>query len=97
MLSEWCDAGGVLAGAVLVGLVQGHVAHAVYWLWEVPAAVAHGHVAHNALHDQWRHLLRALPWPRHQPHPVPRLLSQTVSRKGKPVFIGFYNGSTSVL
>ena len=75
-------AGGLLAGAVLVGPVQGHVPHAVHRLRPLPAAVADGHVAHDALHDQWGHVLRNVPRPRHKPHPESRFLQETVQREG---------------
>ena len=30
----------------------GYVAHAVYWVRQVPAPVSHGHVVNHAQHDQ---------------------------------------------
>lgn len=73
----------LLAGAVLVGPIQSHVAHAVHRLRPVPTAVAHRHVADDAVDDQRSHLLRPLPRSRHQSHSEPRLFATSVPRKGK--------------
>lgn len=77
-----CLAGRLLAGAVLLGPVQGHVAHAVYRLRPVSAAVSDWHVAHHAVHGQRGHLLRHVPGPRHQSDSEPGLVPETVPRKG---------------
>lgn len=50
-----------------MGAVQGDVPHAVHRIWPVSSAISHGHVADHALNDLRCHLLRSLPWARHQP------------------------------
>ncbi|CAG9813148.1 unnamed protein product [Phaedon cochleariae] len=75
--------GSLLAGAVLMGPVQGHVAHAVHRVRPLSPAVAHRHVAHDALDDLRSDVLRALPGPRHQPHPESGLVKAAVPRKGE--------------
>lgn len=54
-----------------MGTIQGDVSHAVHRVRSVPAAVADGYVADDAVHDLRRHLLRTVPRSRDQPHPVP--------------------------
>ena len=44
--------GVLLARAVQLGAVQGHVTHAVHRVRKVPAPVPDGHVAHHAVNDQ---------------------------------------------
>ena len=38
---------------------------------QVSPTVLDGHVVNDAEHDEWGHLLRHVPWPRHQPYTVP--------------------------
>ena len=74
--------GGLLAGAVLLGPFQGHVSHALYWLWAFPAPEPDRHVAHNALHDQRGHLLRNVLGPCNQPHSELGLIKKAIQREG---------------
>lgn len=74
--------GGILAGTVLVGAVQGHVAHAVHRLRPFPAPIADRHVADHAVDDFGRHMLRPLPGSRNQSNPEFGLVAAPVPRKG---------------
>lgn len=49
-----------------MGAIQSDVTHVVHRVRPVPAAVADGHVAHDALHDLGRDVLRSVPRTRHQ-------------------------------
>ena len=73
----------LLARAVLVGVLQGHVPHVVYWIRALPASEPHRSVAHHDLHDLRGHLLRPFHRPRHQPHPVAGLIPPPVPRAGR--------------
>lgn len=66
-----------------MGVLQGHVPHAVHRLRALPAAEPDGPVADHDLHDLGRDLLRALHRPRHQPDPVAGLLPPPVPRAGR--------------
>ena len=76
-------AGGLLAGAIFVGFVQGHVSHAVHRLRPVPSTVTDRHVADHAQYDQRCYLLCHVPWTRDQSHPESRFIKKTIPRKGK--------------
>lgn len=73
----------LLARAVLVGVLQGHVAHVVYRVRALPASEPHRPVAHHDIHDLRRHLLRPFHRPRHQPDTVAGLLPPSVPRAGR--------------
>lgn len=66
-----------------MGAVQGDVSHALHRLRPLPPSVSDGHVADDALHDQWGHVLRHVLGARHQPHPEPRLFQETIQREGR--------------
>lgn len=53
--------GGVLAGAVFVGAVQGYVSYAVYRIWPISPPIPHRYVAYNVINDLRCHLLRPIP------------------------------------
>jgi len=47
-----------LVGAVHMGVVQGTVTHAVYWLWSVPATVRFRRLVNDHQHANRSHFLR---------------------------------------
>lgn len=55
-----------LVRSVFVVSVQGHVSHALHWLWPLPASKFERHVAHTGQHDFGCYLLRLVPGPYHQ-------------------------------
>lgn len=78
--------GSVLARTILLGPVQGHVAHALYRLRPIPAAEPNGHVADYAVHDQRCDLLRPISGTCDQFDSEFGLFTTSVSREGKCEF-----------
>lgn len=72
----------ILAGTILMGPFQGHVAHALHRIWKVSTAILDRHVAHYAQYDQRCYLLCTFPWTRDESHSVARFLQETIPREG---------------
>ena len=75
--------GSSLGRAILVGLVQSHVSHAMHWLWPFSTTKSDWYVADHAVYDQWCYLLRHVPGPCHQSNPEPGFVQEAIQRKGK--------------
>lgn len=77
------SAGSVLARTIFLGIVQSDVSYAVHRLRPISPAIFNRHVADDALHDIWSHVLCPLPGARHQPDPELGLLQEAVPREGE--------------
>lgn len=89
--------GGFLVGAILLGVIQGYVSHALHRVWSFSTSVSHWHVADHVVHDLRGHVLRPLPRSRHQSHPESWLLPKAISWKGKKVIRQFLKQTSSLI